>query len=196
VDGAHCSALWRVGGVTVSFVFTLTKAGETAPFYTSDPQHFEPSMAFDPEGIATGFVQIINQLEPGVDYIMNVSASNNYGHSPAIAAKQFRTPMPSVPTYSNQRNGFLNSFPAFYIDVHPNGLDTTIEFQMVRAGDSFETPIATSTNFVVGTTASRRVWTSGLPNTAEAGQTYKWRVVAVNAIGTAHSDTLQFSKPN
>src|SRR5688572_25193699 len=186
--GGHAAsfiATARAGGMPVTFVFAITKAGEAAPFYTTEVVNVEPDFNTDIEGIATGFVNV-NGLQPATDYVVNVTAANYFGYGPGIESKPFRTRTLSAPTFTNPINttsGF--GLPAFAVTIHPNGFDTSYRFEIVRAVDSFATPLSTSSGFAPALNTNWYTYNTGVPNVAEPGVLYKWRVVAQNAVGTS-----------
>jgi hypothetical protein len=191
---AHIIATARSGGAPVSFNFSLSKAGETVPFATqqlvSAPiEEGQPSATVEA-------ILITVALQPGTDYVIGVTASNQHGASPPIATKAFKTKPGAPPTMRNLRNSsaFNPPQPAFRLDVSPNGYNTEIRLEMVRAGESFATPIATANLLAQKEWAEWPSWDVGLPTQAEPGVVYKWRAIATNAAGTTVSDTVQYIK--
>ena len=139
---------------------------------------------------------VASGLQPGTNYVVSVTASNAVGQSPPVAARAFSTKPAAPPTLMNLRNSTaLANQPAFRLEVGPNGFNTDYRFELARAGESFDVPLGTS-NFVAQKEwTAWPAWDTGLPNLAQPGITYKWRVVATNAIGTTISDTIQYTRP-
>ena len=189
---AHFIATARSGGAPVSFNFSLTKAGDAVPFATQQivAAPFESGQPSAP----VEAIFMTTALQPGTDYVIGVTASNQHGVSPPIATKAFKTKPGAPPTMRNLRNGvaFASAQPAFRLDVSPNGYNTEIRLEMVRAGDSFATPVATANLLAQKEWAEWPSWDVGLPSQAQPGVLYKWRAVATNPAGTTVSDTVQY----
>ena len=192
---AILSARSRSGGLPVALIFTVRKAGELAPLWTSETIYADPqqSLNFDTEvnGHAT-----VTVLQPATDYVVSVEAWNGAGPSAPIQATAFKTVAPSPPTFSSLRNTLLgNGNWAFALNVHPNGAITEYRFEMVRAGDPFTTPIATESGYAPAGSAGWVAFAQFMTSLAQPGLLYKWRVVAENVAGVSVSDTVQFQRP-
>ena len=186
---AGLSATARSGGVAVSFLFTLTKAGETVPFY-SETVVSAPPLNGDGDYVVTA-TKRYNLLQHSTDYVLNVLATNQFGSGGTVAPKSFRTRSPTPPII-NRLSAGSTTFVAWII---PNGFDTDYAFQLVRAGESFASPLGTSNGHTLGSNSEAFASNSGLAALGQSGVTYNWRVVATNEAGTTISPTQTWTAP-
>ena len=186
----------RSGGLPVDFTYSLHKANNLiVPIWESRSNWAEPATPGDFEAVVTSHVEIRN-LEPGTDYVVYVEARNGSGASPTLGPKAFRTLVPGLAIISDRWQGLNSSgWYAFAARINPNGSNTEYRFEMVRAGESFDTLLSSETAVAHATSSNWPANARFMGAVAQSGVTYKWRIVATNSAGTVVSDTMQFKQP-
>jgi hypothetical protein len=183
---ATLKATAQSAGLPTRFWFVVYKAGSSVPVLTTE--RLAPFAASDTTAIVT-VSHVLFNLEPLTNYEVSAHAENSVGEAIAVEPKAFRTSGVGPPTVGGllvQQTGRWNA------TVNPNGLVTYCTFEMVRAGESFERPYLIRTDMtepVSGdVTVEAKFWMS-----LERGQSYSWRVIVSNALGSATSEVHTFT---
>jgi hypothetical protein len=191
-NSATIMASAQAYGLPVRFRFVIRKDGEALPVQVTEKLTRAPNASDADGGASASIAHAIYGLEPETNYDVYAVVENDIGQGVAIEPRVFKTTAQGPPILLAPTT--LPS--ALLVRINANGLVTYFRFEIVRAGETFERPLATHSGIVsAGVVPAGVVVFGNFDVVTQSGGRYEWRVVAENASGSVILPVQQWSKP-
>jgi uncharacterized repeat protein (TIGR03803 family) len=175
------------------YVTTLTP---TFTWNNNGAASYALSYAEYPSGAGSGTVSNLSgspaapvTLQPGTNYVWNLTASDSYGdQSAGSQVLYFSTPGPPITTMDVASNTGPNAV-TFYGSVNPNGLPASVQFQFDKGTGTNYGNVVPATPANIGTAV--QIYSQNA--SVATGTLYHVRIYASNSMGITYSAPIQFT---